>query len=161
MITINDRRGHDEFDNWGEHSVCENVCTGGKSRGGCLIQILLGAWFSNIWCMQKSLGNFYNKLLIADNKKFQNAAARAWGHRNTNLQECPWSLYDALLQNGSQTSGECLPILPMLSNVSPRNFVDVDSNVVFSCQRCNDVTALEDVKTSKWSWLWDIPLCEY
>ena len=69
MITINDRRGHDEFDNGGEHSVCENVCTGGKSRGGCLIQILLGAWFSNIWCMQKSLGNFYNKLLIADNKK--------------------------------------------------------------------------------------------
>ena len=27
---------------------------------GCLIQILLGAWFSNIWCMQKSLGNFYS-----------------------------------------------------------------------------------------------------
>ena len=55
---------------------------------------------------------------------------------------------------GLRLPGECLPILPMLSNVSglttrPRNFVDVDSNVVFSCQRCNDVTALEDVKTSK------------
>ena len=39
--------------------------------------------------MQKSLGNFYNKLLIADNKKIQNAATQAWGHRNANPQECP------------------------------------------------------------------------
>ena len=73
------------------------------------------------------------------------------------------SLWRNITKWGLRLPGECLPqcFLMTAAWLAPRNFVDVDSNVVFSCQRCNDVTALEDVKTSQWSWLWDIPLCEY
>ena len=169
MITINDRPSHDKFDNW-EQSVFDNIILMHKLQGSLqhnlisliyLVHCIGGIlWMFNTgiaWCMIfKPFSNFNNKLLIAGNKNIQNAASGLWTSQYQSQGLSMISLWCIITRWGLRPPGECLPQCFL-----PHNFDDVECNVVFSCQRCNDVTALEDVKTKQWSWLWDIPLCEY